>query len=74
MNDFPAADYFDDLIVCPHEDDFTQWKVIGVRTEFNSLKMLDLVSNLANKHLAEAFVRVYTEDYIKEMFFGSRDC
>ncbi|QIQ63014.1 hypothetical protein SEA_MOAB_150 [Streptomyces phage Moab] len=70
----PDADSFDDIIVCPHEEDYTIWQVIGVRAEFNALKRSVLQDNIANKPLAEAFVRWYTDKYWNDRFGGAQDC
>jgi hypothetical protein len=70
----PEADYFDNIEVMPHEEDFTMWKVVGVRVDIDHVKMTTLKEYIANKPLAEAFVRWYTDKYWSDMFSGAQDC
>ena len=72
--DLPSPDYFDKIEVTPHEDDFSMWKVVGVRADNNAIKTVDLQTYISNKPLAEAFVRWYTDNYWIEQFSGAQDC
>lgn len=74
MNGIPEADYFDDIVVMPHEDDMTMWKVVGKRVDNNAVKHTVIADYVANKPLAEACLRWYCDSYWKQMFEGPRDC
>jgi hypothetical protein len=74
LNNMPDADYFDSIEVMPHEEDFTLWKVVGIRNETNAVKSTVLQDTIPNKALAEAFVRWYTDKYWLEMLSGAQDC
>jgi hypothetical protein len=74
MSGMPEADYFDDIVVMPHEDDMTMWKVVGKRVDSNAVKNTVIADYIANKPLAEACLRWYCDSYWKKMFEGPRDC
>lgn len=70
----PEADIFDNIEVVHHEEDFTMWKVVGIRIDVDVIKTTPLKEHIPNKALAEAFLRWYTDKYWADMLDGAQDC
>jgi hypothetical protein len=65
---FPSPDIFDGIYA--RVSDYLMWDVIGRRGNETDT----VTSNIANKPLAEAFIRWYTDGYWKEQLEGPQDC
>ena len=75
MKGYPEPDNFIDIVVTQHEDDFTKWRIVGVKVDWDAVKHLDIETGFENKQLAESFLRMYTDSYIQDSFFNtSMDC
>ncbi|UUG69458.1 hypothetical protein SEA_SHAM_147 [Streptomyces phage Sham] len=72
MIDFPEPDNFDDIYAVRNEH--LTWDVIGYSMdERGNRKSRAITENVANKPLAEAFIRWYTDKYWSTMFDGPSD-
>ncbi|QOI67523.1 hypothetical protein SEA_BEUFFERT_145 [Streptomyces phage Beuffert] len=69
MKQYSSPDNFMDIVVTQHEDDFTKWRVVGVTVDWDAVRQLDIETDFPNKVLAEAFVRGYTDKYVRRNFF-----
>jgi hypothetical protein len=69
LKQYPSPDNFMDIVVTQHEEDFTKWRVVGVTVDWDAVKQLDIETDFANKALAEAFVRGYTDKYVRRNYF-----
>lgn len=68
LTDYPEPDNFEQIYADPDEN--LMWEVVGYSVDGRgNRKFQTIVGNLANKELAEAFIRVYTEKYVNENLF-----
>lgn len=68
MKQYPSPDNYLDIVITQHEDDFTKWRVVGVTVDWDAVKQQDIETDFPNKPLAEAFLRWYTDKYIRRNF------
>lgn len=66
---YPEPDNFDDIYIECNSD--LIWNVVGHSKDYSDGdKYIVIAWNLMNKQIAEAFLRVYTDNYIRGQFFS----